>query len=740
MKKHYFKLRALIGATLLIACVATNVKAQVHISTAAGLQNMQNNITGSYILDNDIDLATSTWASFNFNGTLDGNGFSILNLLVEMPGGHNGMFGDLDGATIKNLGLKDVYVASNWAGALAGNASNATISRCFVTGEIISDGIAGGIVGHASNTKFSECYTKVIVSGHDHVGGIVGHMNGGSVENCYTNSDVFSDGWQVGGLVGWAQNAGAKISKSFAKGTVKSQGGFTGGILGIADGSEKVVEITECLALQTALTTVNPDIEKTYRIIANHAAGFYSKNYGLDDIVISDPHKSAWENDVKGKDGSSITPAQALSAKFFADSLTWDFENVWILNAEGLKLKMESAVTHISTAVGLQNMQNNITGSYILDKDIDLNNFVWSSFNFKGRLNGNGFSVKNLVVEIPGGHNGMFGDLDGATIYNLGLTDVYISTNWAGALAGNASNATISRCFVTGEIKSDGIAGGIVGHASNTKFSECYTKVIVSGHDHVGGIVGHMNGGSVENCYTNSDVFSDGWQVGGLVGWAQNAGAKISKSFAKGTVKSQGGFTGGILGIADGSEKVVEITECLALQTALTTVNPDIEKTYRIIANHAAGFYTKNYGLDDIVISDPHKSAWENDVKGKDGASITTAQAVSSKFFADSLTWDFAKVWVLEADGPKLKWEVDGVTTSVKGQGFKSSAKVYAANGQLIVSGAEQNAIVKVYSITGAQLFSIKVKSSEERFNVKGAVIVSVITPGGMSSNKVIVP
>ncbi len=385
-------------------------------------------------------------------------------------------------------------------------------------------------------------------------------------------------------------------------------------------------------------------------------------------------------------------------------------------------------------------MQNNISGSYILDNDIDLNGFVWTSFNFNGILNGNGFAVKNLVVEIPGGHNGMFGDLDGATIQNLGLTDVYVSTNWAGALAGHTNNTTISRCYVTGEVKSDNITGGLVGHAVNTTFSECYTKEIVSGHDHVGGIVGHMEGGSVENCYTNSDVVSDAYQVGGLVGWAQNAGTKISKSFAKGTVKSESGFTGGILGIADGSEKVVEITECLALQTSLTTTNPDIDKTFRIIANHAAGFYSKNYGLDNIVISDPHKSAWENDVNGKDGASITAAQAVSSVFFADSLTWDFANVWVLEADGPKLKWEVDGVTTSVKDPSFKSSAKVYTTNGQVVISGAEQNAVVKVYSITGAQLFSTKVRSSEQRINVRGAVIISIISPKGASSYKVIVP
>ena len=396
------------------------------------------------------------------------------------------------------------------------------------------------------------------------------------------------------------------------------------------------------------------------------------------------------------------------------------------------------AQVHISTAQGLQDMQNNPTGSYILDNDIDLNNITWSSFNFSGKLNGNGYSIKNLVVEIPGGHNGLFGDLDGATIQNLGLTDVYIFANWAGAIAGNASNATISRCFVTGEVKSDGIAGGLIGHATNTTIKESYTKLIVSGHDHVGGLVGHMNGGLVENCYTESDVYSDGWQVGGLVGWAQNTGAKITKCYAMGTVKSEGGFTGGILGIADGSEKVVEISECLALHTSLTTVNPDIEKTYRIIANHAAGIYFKNYGLENITISDPHKNAWENDVKGKDGASITAEQALSPVFFADSLTWDLVNVWTLNNDGLKLKWETDGVYTRVIDNNFKSNAKVYTSNGQICVIGAEKDAFVKVYSISGAQLFSTKANSSEIKINVKGVVVVRIQTQKGISSYKVI--
>jgi M26 IgA1-specific Metallo-endopeptidase N-terminal region/The GLUG motif len=739
MKHNYLKKAGTISF-LFLFCLSF-INAQIHITDAAGLDNMRNDAAGSYILDNDIDLTSFDWVAFEFTGTLDGNGYSIKNLEVELNDENAGLFSVLNGATVKNLGLTDVYIfCTNNGGALAGKALSSNIEKCFATGEVNSGGLTGGLFGFTENSNVSECYTAITVNGHDHVGGITGHMNGGLIENCYTNSTVYSDGWQVGGIVGWAQNAGATITKCAAYGTVKSEGGFTGGILGIADGGEKVVEITECLSLQSKLETVAPDIEKTYRIIANHAAGVYSKNYGLATTEISDPYKFAWEDDVNGKDGASITDEQALSADFFADSLSWDFTDVWVLSAAGLKLQWEpKEYVHISTAAEFSDIRNDASGWYILDNDIDLASTTWEPFDFFGKIDGNGKAIQNLEVINGEGEAGLFYYLENAEISNLKLENVYVEcSGTGGALAKLISGSVIEKVYVSGEVVTNGLAGGLVGEAGNSTIKECYSVANVTGRDHVGGLVGHMNGGSIENCYVKADVYSTAWQVGGIVGWAQNEGTSISKCAVYGTVKSEQGFTGGILGIADGSEKVVEITECLALHTKLETVAPDIEKTYRIIANHAAGLYSKNYGLASTEISDPYKFEWENDVNGKDGASISMAeQVLVPQFYADSLSWDFSETWELGSNGPRLQWiPVNNVGTKTLIPASK--AHVYAAFGQINIEDAEENASIKVYSISGQLLYEARAKSSLETVPVEGLSIVVVESRNARSAHKIV--
>jgi hypothetical protein len=739
MKNFYFFKTLLLAVAIL---GFTQLNAQVVITDADGLNDMRNDAAGSYILGNDIDLSGFTWVPFEFTGELDGAGFSVKNLDLELPEENLGLFSVLNGATITNLGIEDVFVYSNNAsGALAGKALNSTITKTFATGEVGSGGQTGGLVGFSEETDFHECYTIMDVDGRDHVGGIVGHMNGGTVENCMTNSNVYSEAWQVGGLVGWAQNAGAVITKSVAYGTVKSVYGFTGGILGIADGAELTVAINECIAMQTLLETTEPDIDKTFRIIANHAAGDYSNNYGLADITLVDPHKTEWENDVDGKDGASITMEQATSADFFADSLNWDFESVWRLTENGPELMiMPMEAVLITSAQELSDIRNNDSGSYKLANDIDLSGFTWEPFEFYGELDGNGFSVKNLDIELPQENLGLFSVLNGATISNLGVEDVYVySNNASGALAGRALNSTITKTFATGEVGSGGQTGGLVGFSEETHFHECYTIMDVNGRDHVGGIVGHMNGGTVENCMTHSNVYSEAWQVGGLVGWAQNAGASITKSVAYGTVRSVYGFTGGILGIADGGEPVVVINECIAMQTLLETTEPDIDKTFRIIANHAAGDYSNNYGLGSITLSDPNKTEWENDVDGKDGASITLEQATSADFYADSLTWDFDNVWRLTDIGPILQFAPASTNVrEIDPSSLTSNIKVFNRYGDIVIEGAAENTLISVYNITGALVYRGLIQSTTHTISgIKGLSVV-VVEGEKKSAHKVV--
>lgn len=113
----------------------------VEISTPKELANIEDNPNGSYILTNDIDLSQiANWdplcsSGSPFTGTLDGNGYCIKNINVDMKydedvddSEYAGLFCCVSGATIQNLGIVGgtVRISSlsnhGVAGALAGSS------------------------------------------------------------------------------------------------------------------------------------------------------------------------------------------------------------------------------------------------------------------------------------------------------------------------------------------------------------------------------------------------------------------------------------------------------------------------------------------------------------------------------------------------------------------------------------------------------------------------------------------
>ena len=109
------------------------------IYTAEDLNNIRNDLSGKYILMNDINLSSiDNWEpigsdSARFTGTFDGNGHVIKNLTINRPDGQAaGLFGYTNKATIKNLGLENVDVSgNNNVGGLLGWHYQASISNCY---------------------------------------------------------------------------------------------------------------------------------------------------------------------------------------------------------------------------------------------------------------------------------------------------------------------------------------------------------------------------------------------------------------------------------------------------------------------------------------------------------------------------------------------------------------------------------------------------------------------------------
>ena len=180
--------------------------------------------------------------------------------------------------------------------------------------------------------------------------------------------------------------------------------------------------------------------------------------------------------------------------------------------------------TIIKTAQDLQNMKNKLSGKYILMADIDLSDIVWTAIgtsaqNFRGELNGNGYTISGLHNSTSASSAGLFGSTYKATIKNLFITDAELTgTSYAGVVAANATNTTIENVHVSSsEVTANSYAGLIVGYMSGSTITKVSADGIANSGNIAGGIAGSMNSGSkIEYSYADVDVLGD--KNGGIVG------------------------------------------------------------------------------------------------------------------------------------------------------------------------------------------------------------------------------
>ncbi len=222
------------------------------------------------ILLDDIDLASvASWTPIGagtrsgsgigtgtgFKGTFDGNGKTISNLKIDTTNLSLvetyciGLFGVVDGGTVKNLTLKNVDVKAEnceQVGALVGLAiNNATIKNVTVgssdSGESssVTGGGAGGIVGRITESgTISDCANYATVNGGtEGAGGIVlkAYYNTKNetiyITNCKNYGNVTGTSQCVGGIAGFVVST--EINSCYNKGTVSGKGyGAVAGIVG----------------------------------------------------------------------------------------------------------------------------------------------------------------------------------------------------------------------------------------------------------------------------------------------------------------------------------------------------------------------------------------------------------------------------------------------------------------------------------------------------------------------------
>ncbi len=178
-----------------------------------------------------------------FKGILDGNGFTVYGLCYK-PGDINsaaGLIPVANGATVKNLRIKDSFIsAGRWGAAVLGYSTNVTVSGVvvdssvtihgynagkayvpadiygiknqwpFVKGGTFESNATGGVVAYAItslNMSNVACYANVIGEGHNYV--VTNPvLEGGSA--------IVANSGHVGGLIGTAWNTAITVTDSIS--------------------------------------------------------------------------------------------------------------------------------------------------------------------------------------------------------------------------------------------------------------------------------------------------------------------------------------------------------------------------------------------------------------------------------------------------------------------------------------------------------------------------------------------
>lgn len=211
------------------------------INTFDELQDMNRNLAGRYALATNIVWPDRLFSPIGstagyFVGQLDGQGYTISNLKINLPTLNNvGLFGYASGSTIRNLHLVNADIrGNNTVGGIVGAAYNSSLINTTCSGTILANGYtAGGLIG-GGNGYVIQSASEGIVQGNEEIGGLVGTAvttAGYTIDNSYTKARVTARTRTAGGLLARADFDSTYIA-SYAMGTIFSPTA-TGGLVGV---------------------------------------------------------------------------------------------------------------------------------------------------------------------------------------------------------------------------------------------------------------------------------------------------------------------------------------------------------------------------------------------------------------------------------------------------------------------------------------------------------------------------
>ena len=656
------------------------------------LQGMSSNLSGKYVLANNIDAsATTGWnagagfaplgnSSTPFSGTLDGLGHVVNGLSINRGSTDNvGLLGYAQNASLRNIGLTSASIIgqSNVGGLLGylntSLAGSSSIQNSYVSGNIIANSNGGGLLGNNNNAggavNLNLNYSLGAVGGSSSLGGLIGYSlttDGGNtlVSNSYSASSVAATGSNAGGLMGWnyTTNPGSVttssvVSNSYATGSVYAPGGArVGGLVGVNLASNSAFSTaTVSDSYATGVVTGSSDVGGLIGINSDFASA--SNNY--------------WDSATSGQAfgiGSGTGSASNIlavtgntvgaSAYTQAGYANFDFNNDWFI-AQGFSRPMLRAFLNtldVSGKVGvgslyqLQGMSADLAGSYYLTQDIDASSTASSvaagnGSNYADAWGGRGFApVGHSTIRFTGDFNGNSHVIDGLNI-NRGSNDNV-------GLFGFSDGSTLHDVGLTNlNIRGRDYTGGLVGYfrstaaLGNALIENAYVSGQVTGSNNVGGLGGIVvtltNGTQevkVANSYSNANVTAT-TRAGSLLGFFGSnftgATALLENSYATGSVTGSD-YIGGLVGrvyniIASGNSTIVRQTYASGAVTGSNNTGGLVGNAYNSTVSVLNNYWNTDTSGQVNGVGSIQNTAAVSNVTG-----LTTAQ---SKQLASYANW-----------------------------------------------------------------------------------------------------
>ncbi len=391
---------------------------------ALGAACVAANTTGYYILGADIDCSGEAnmavgnpgWEKNGFSGTFDGRNHKISNIKLTWDnptGGYGGLFGNLDGCTIKNVVFDRVNYATVNVALLGRHtyknlSSNNTVLENLTIN--ISDWKATGEAGvFVSRSARNTLYNNITVN--------------------------LADGVTVHNLLGqaWASNYGSGITVGLGEGSKVTAFYWSGTAESTAVKTPpSIVKIDMPTVEETTDSLVAAENTKTL-VFTN--SGFTT---GSASVTINGQTKTVAIT-TNGKLSVNladfgVTAMGKYSAVVETAAGKYTYNEVWYVT------QVIDTVAELK-ALGAACKAANTKGYYILGGDIDCSaeanmaagNPGWKANGFSGTFDGRNRTVSNIKMvydTATGGYGGLFGNIMGATIKNVTFDKVnYASVN-----------------------------------------------------------------------------------------------------------------------------------------------------------------------------------------------------------------------------------------------------------------------------------------------------------------------